>query len=478
MILWLLASVAAAPPNLVLVSIDGLRADRVGAYGAVSGATPGLDRLATEGLVCDLSFSQSNESLFSHAALLTGRHPSEIAAPDYRTFLIPGSALLIPEILSVYGYQTAAFVAGGHVKGVYGFDQGFDLYADEADFGAFFHTVPLAEAWLAEAVREPFFVFLHGYDTHRPYLHAGVFNHVFDAGYEGDIDSVLVHSETERIIDGVYYPDFPFQYFWHPGAGERILDPTGYRRLREYAATHEGKRLTHRDQEHIFAHYDSGALSADLQLTRFVDGLRTTGAWDHTLLVVVADHGEDLGEHGVYNHRSTLADSATRVPTVLAGGALPAALRGRRIPGPCAAVDIVPTLLHAAGAVLPPGLPGRDLLSDAPAPEFVIQEGVLPMMAVRTATHRLTVQGLPLASPLLELLLRVAPLTSPTFSLYDLEHDPEEQVDVLASQQDLALKLRGYLLEWLERRERGGASEGGAAQSPELRDLLRQRGYW
>ncbi len=119
MIALLLGLAAAAPPNLVLISVDGLRADRLGLPGL--GPTPNLDRLAAEGLSCSLSFSQSNESLFSHAAMLTGRHVAEIARPDYQRFVVPETALQVPEVLALYGYTTAAFVAGGHVKGSYGF---------------------------------------------------------------------------------------------------------------------------------------------------------------------------------------------------------------------------------------------------------------------------------------------------------------------------------------------------------------------
>lgn len=474
--MWWLPTAAAAP-NLVLVSIDGLRADRTGVYGAMPSPTPNLDRLAAEGLVCDLALSQSNESLFSHAALLAGRHVSELAPPDYREFMVPASALLAPEILSVYGYHGAAFVAGGHVKGVYGFDQGFSVYEDDDDFGSFFHTVPRALAWLEEAPQEPFFVFLHGYDTHRPYLHAGLYHHVFGADYRGGVDATLEHSDTEKILDGVYYPDFALQYFWHDGAAERILDPSGYDRLRAWAATHAGQPLDEADRAHIRDHYDSGALSADLHVGRFADALRAGGAWERSLLLVVADHGEDLGEHGVYNHRSTLADSATRVPMILTGGALPASLRGRHIPGPCSAIDVLPTLLAAAGAVAPPDLPGRNLLSDAPAPAVVIQEGVLPMMAVRSASHRLVVEGLPLHSGLLGLLLRAAPIRAPWFRLYDLRSDPGERVDVLESQREVALELRAALLAWLDQRK-AGVSDGSPRVDGELKELLRSRGYW
>lgn len=471
------STVASAAPNLVLISVDGLRADRVGPRGGRPSATPAIDRLAAQGLVCEVALSQSNESLFSHAALLTGRPVSELGRPDYRRFTVPPSAMLLPEILALYGYSSGAFVAGGHVKGVYGFDQGFSVYADEDDFGSFFHTVPPALEWLRRTARAPFFLFLHGYDTHRPYQHAGLFDHVWDADYTGDIDTLSGRSEVERIFDGVYYPDFPVEYFWHGGAAEQILDPSGYARLAAWAAEHPGRPLSDADQAHLLAHYDTGALSADVHVGRFVEALKARGLWQDTLLLLTADHGEDLGEHGFFNHRSALLDSTTRVPLILAGGALPAALRGQRLPGPCSALDVVPTLLAAAGATPPAGLEGQDLLHDPVPTAVIVQEGVLPMMAVRTPTHRLVVQGIPLDTPLLETLVRAAPIEAPTFRLYDLRTDPEEQVDQLSAQRPVALELRAALLRWLAARARS-SHEGGQPVDAAFQEVLRSRGYW
>lgn len=469
----LLAGLAlAAPPNLVLISVDGLRADRVDAL-----RTPNLARLEAESLRCELSLSQSNESLFSHAAMLTGRHVSEIARPDYQRFTLPEAALLAPEVLALYGYATAAFVAGGHVKGDYGFHQGFGVYEDDDDFGSFFHTVPRALRWLDAAPRSPFFVFLHGYDTHRPYQHAGLFYHVFDADYVGKIDALSDRAGVERIFKGVYYEDFPVAYFWHAAAQENILDPTGYLRLEDWAADHPGQPLSAADLDHLHAHYDSGALAADLQVGRFLDALRDRGLWETSLILITADHGEDLGEHGLFNHRSALFDAATRVPLLVTGGALPVAQRGQSISGLCSALDLAPTLYAAAGATPPAGLPGRDLLGDQPAPVVLIQEGVLPMMAVRSATHRLLVNGLPLDSPLLPLMVAAAPIASPTFQLYDLRADPGEQRDVLDAQREVALQLRAALLTFLAKRE-ASSHQGVQPLDPAFQAVLRSRGYW
>lgn len=476
-ILFIMISTAIAAPNLVLVSVDGMRADRAGFAGAEPSPSPTLDRLAAQGLVCDAAFSQSNESLFSHAALLTGRHVSELGRPDYRRFTVPDAAVLLPEVLALYGYTTAAFVAGGHVKADYGFNQGFSVYDDAPDFGAFFHTVPTALDWIDNTALQPFFVFLHGYDTHRPYHHAGLFHHVFGAGYTGVADEMTDRSDVERILDGVFYPSFPLDHFWHQAVGETILDPAGYARIEAWAVTHPGTPLTEADRQHLRDHYDSGVLSADLQLGLFVEALKARGLWSNTLVLITADHGEDLGDHGLYNHRSTLADSATRVPLIIAGGALPKTLMGTHIPGLCSALDVVPTLLGAADATVPAGLTGVDLLSGAPGHEVLIQEGVLPMIAVRTATHRLVVEGLPLDSPLLPLMIQAAPVEDPTFQLYDLRSDPTEQHSVLDEQRDTALALRTTLLAWLAARE---ASDhlGTQPLDPAFQEVLRSRGYW
>jgi arylsulfatase A-like enzyme len=475
MIALLIGLAVAAPPNLVLISVDGLRADRLGLPGL--GPTPNLDRLAAEGLSCSLSFSQSNESLFSHAAMLTGRHVSEIARPDYQRFVVPETALQVPEVLALYGYTTAAFVAGGHVKGSYGFAQGFGRYEDEDDFGSFFHTVPRALRWLDSTPPSPFFLFLHGYDTHRPYQHAGLFFHVYDRDYPGQIDQLSDRAGVERIFRGVYYADFPVSYFWHGAAEENILDPSGYARLEDWAADHPGTPVTAADLHHLHAHYDSGALAADLHVGLFLDALKDRGLWENTLVLVTADHGEDLGDHGLFNHRSALFDSATRVPLILAGGALPKLRQGASIEGLCSALDVAPTLFAAAGARPPAGLTGRDLLGDGPPPAVVIQEGVLPMMAVRSATHRLVVNGLPLDSPLLPLMVRAAPIEAPTFQLFDLRADPGEQTNVLSAQPAVALQLRQSLLDFLASRE-AATHEGVQPLDPAFRALLQSRGYW
>ncbi len=468
-----------SPPNLILISLDGLRADRTGAYGNQNAPTPTLDRFASQGIRWEWSFSQANESLFSHAALLVGQELVEIAAPDYRSFVVPDSAVLVSEALSAYGYTTAAFVAGGHVHGAYGFDQGFGTYDADHDFGAFFHKTPEALGWLEQRAREPFFLFLHGYDCHRPYFHPGPWYHAFDADYQGDIDEILASpTATERVYQGGYYPNFPLEQFQH-SVGDPIIDPDGYARIARWAETHEpAVRLTERDLEHLRAHYDSGALAADLQVGQFLEGLEARGLLDNTVIVFTADHGEDLGDHGFFNHRALLRDSTTRVPLVIWSEGLDPALRGTVRGDLAQAVDVVPTLLGLAGIMPPSALDGRDLLDpQQAAPSQVHQIGVGPQFAARSASHRLIFQGVPVASAGFGLALATAPLQAPWFELYDLRNDPREQQDVLSDQPDIAQAMHAEMLVWYRQRQLGH-SQAPPALDEALQEALRARGYW
>jgi len=452
------------PPNLLLVSLDGVAAFRTALEGGEHANTPTLNRLAREGRRFPAAFSQSNESLFSHAAMFTGRYPSELSAPTYASYSLPEDAVLIGEVLGLYGYATGAFVAGGHVKAAYGFDQGFSVYEDDRDFGALFHTAPQAAAWI-ETAPEPWFVVLHGYDVHRPYQKAGVFARTFGEGPE--LEALHGLRGTDRVYEGALYPDFPVERITHT-TGDPIVDPEGYLRIAGWAEEHQGVEVSRADVEAIRGQYDAAVLAADLQLGRFLE----TADLDDTLVLVTADHGEDLHVHGLFNHRALLRDTTTRVPLVLWGeGVEPGVDEGL-----AAAIDVVPTLLARADAPLPAGTRGRDLLSDQPAPTYVFQESVMDEISVRSASHRLVFKGVPPAFELLEMALAVAPLQAPWFELYDLRTDPDEVRDVLSEQPEVGEALRAAMLTWREGLSRG--EPGRDVRDPALLEALRARGYW
>lgn len=453
--------------NLLLISIDGLRADRTSLYGATRQTTPNLERIRSEAVVFDNAFSSSNESALSHAVMLTSRYVPEIAWPDYAEFLVPGDALTAAEALSQVGYAAGGFLAGGHVRSDFGFAQGWQQFQEAQDFGSFRETVPPALEWIGDQ-RGPWFAMVHGYDLHRPYAKAGVLYHAFDAERASWVCELCrERNQTERIFDGVYLPQHIRSTVEH--ASGKVMSDPGIYATGAALDPALGTRLSTEELDHVRAHYDSGILAADFYVGALLDELRRTGEWDDTLVVITSDHGEDLQDHGVSNHRAVLHDSTTRVPFVVTGGALPAELRGTRSDELVSAVDVVPTLMAAAGTVPPAGSRGRDVLGE-PGPQAVFQQGVTGQSALRTATHRAVFEGTPLTDPDYVAKAKAGPIV-----LYDLRTDPGETRDVAAEQPQVAAGLHDALVAQLESLDRGTARK---PLSPELVEMLRERGYW
>ena len=482
----------ATPPNVVFISIDGLRADHTSREGYRHDTTPTLTALAARGVTFRRAFSQANESLLSHAALFTGRYTSEVAWPEFLEFEVPDDATTLAEVMTAMGYETAAFVGGGHIRGKFGFEQGFGTYFEsEKSFGSFHDSVPVALDWLDadRSVQPPFFLFLHGYDTHRPYLQKGIFAHPFSDGTPPDraFEALIrVHGFTDHVYQGAVHADLELETVYH-ASGTDLLPATVYERVAAHAAgPHEPGTtyaLSEWDLRHVVEHYDSGVLAADTYVGLFLEGLYEAGLWEDTLVVITSDHGEDLQDHGYYNPRPVLYDSTTRVPMLLAGGAVPAAWRGREAPWTAQAIDLVPTLTDLLDTVPPAGTRGRSLWAlleqdtwpTEPDDTRVFQEGVLGQSSVRTDRWRLVFDGDRLTRPDYVDLLREAPLAGGRFSLFEVTRDPTEQADVLGAHLELAEGLRKELAAW-----RAGLDLGTArlVLDEETLQELRERGYW
>ncbi len=243
--------------NVVLVTIDTLRADHVGAYGQGRAATPALDALAGEGTRFAHCVAQAPLTLPSHASLLSATQPLFHRLRDNGAFQAPPQLELVSEVLRGRGFATAAFIGGYVLHGKWGLNQGFDLYADRFDPGAggsldLLAKKPagevLAEArgWLAAISNRRFFAWIHLYDPHFPYV-----------------------------------PPPPF---------DRGNDP--YRGEVEYT---------------------------DAELGRFFAFLKERGLWERTLVVATADHGEGLDDHGEQKHGYFLYETTLHVPLIVRG---------------------------------------------------------------------------------------------------------------------------------------------------------------
>jgi arylsulfatase A-like enzyme len=201
--------------------------------------------------------------------------------------------------------------------------------------------------------------------------------------------------------------------------------------------------------------------------------LDRAGFLDHTVVVVVSDHGEDLLDHGYMNHRTGLYDSTTRVPLVAWGPGFAAGKRERSLVD---GRDVAATLLDVAGVAAPAGMSGRSLRSPDPALDAVFAEGVMDQVSVRTATHRLVYSRAPLDEPGYAEELAAQDPASSRFALFDLRVDPGELRDVRLDDPATTAALRDRLVAW--RRGLVVATSPPADVSPEAAASLREHGYW
>ncbi len=326
------------PGRVLLVTIDTLRADRVGAYGGPPGATPNLDRLAARGVRFETALSPTPTTLPSHTSLLTGLDPPRHGVHDNGVFRLDNGVPTLAERYGEAGFETAAFVAAAVLDRQYGLARGFDTYRDAmsveraAGRGGYAErradaVVDEVLAWLEEAPAR-FFAWVHFYDPHHRY--------------------------RPPPASGARFPHDAYQGEIH------------------------------------FADAQLGRLLAELD-RRFPAG--------DTLVVVTSDHGESLGEHGELQHTYTVYDATQRVPLVMAGPGVPPGVVVRSLAG---LVDVAPTLLARSGLPPFPDSDGRDLAPAWHAPERSDTERALyqeslagrlhygwsPVLGLRTASHR------------------------------------------------------------------------------------------
>jgi arylsulfatase A-like enzyme/Flp pilus assembly protein TadD len=294
-LLWLNSALAfAVPPNIILITLDTTRADRMGFLGSNRGLTPNLDALAKQSVVFTRAYAQVPLTTPSHAALLTGTYPQFSHLQDLGAPL--GKDLpYLPDLLHKHGYHTAAFL-GAYIldpaAAAPGFERGFDVY------DANFHQRKPGEdryksverraedvanralGWLSRHQQRPFFIWLHFYDAHDPYDPPEPFKtHYASAPYDGEI------AYTDSIVGS------------------------------------------------------------------FVEVLRKHGLYQNSVIAIAADHGEAFGEHGEERHGMFLYDETIHVPLLLK---LPAErLGGRRVDERVALAAVAPTLLEAAGVSAP-----------------------------------------------------------------------------------------------------------------------------
>lgn len=402
-------------PNVLLVTIDTFRADRLGA-----GVAPALDRLAASSLRFTSARAAVPLTLPSHATIMTGLLPPSHGVQENGVDVLNDAHRTIARLLKTAGYETAAFVGAFVLDRRFGLAQGFDTYDDqiardpdamerlEAERPAS-AVVDRALAWLANRrphppglpgppdppdppglpapqPQAPFFLWIHLYDPHAPYTPPAEFRARTRTAYDGEI------------------------------------------------------------------------AFADSQIARVFEWLRAHGGIERTLIVVSGDHGEGLGDHGERTHGMLVYDSTLRVPLVIASPGHPAGTRDDAV----SLVDIAPTILRAAGATPPDAMQGRDLLGGTGRTDDLYAETEYPRVAGWSPLQALT-DGRWMA-------IRAGASTE----VYDLQNDPLEQHDVSASQPTIAAAMAARV-----DAIRASATKRAAAGniSKEAEERLRALGY-
>jgi arylsulfatase A-like enzyme len=325
----LAAPPAAAPPrpNILFILVDTLRRDRLTPYGYWRETSPEIARrLAAAGTVAEDAYSQAPWTLPSVVSLMTGRYPGELLGDDLATYGVPTGVETLAERLARLGYETGGFLANPALHVGAGFLRGFrTCHAPTEDEWIRKHADELnrhAAPWLAAYERRPFFLYVHYVDPHDPYENPEIVGNrsPFESPYAGPVAGDWVH--------GIY------------SGRIRLADPP-------------------RDTAHLGALYDSEVHYADRAIGELLAGI-SPEVLANTLVVLTADHGEELADHGGWKHGQTLYEEQVHVPLVLRWDRrIPA---GRRLRGTVRLVDLVPTLLAAAGAPPDPGAEGIDLL--------------------------------------------------------------------------------------------------------------------
>jgi arylsulfatase A-like enzyme len=307
-------------PTVVLISIDTLRAERLGVYGNSPDVSPAIDALARESVVFDQALSVAPWTLPSHASMLTGLDAVAhgVEAPEDR---IPTRATTLAEHFAAHGYRTAAWTAGGFVGPGWGLEDGFEVFDTNtpwitSNMGFSRHLERTLE-WMRENSDEPYFLFLHSFDAHGPYKQS---------------DPELLARFRQRPV-GESERDHEFVRSTYT----RYARSMGFDRYLQLDAA--------------LNDYDSGVAEADRAVGRILDELRASGRYDEALIVVLSDHGEAFYDRGLrLGHGMQLYDCVLRVPLIVK---LPRSERGgTRVGSLVDLVDIAPTLLDVAG--LPP----------------------------------------------------------------------------------------------------------------------------
>lgn len=321
------------PPNVLLITLCSVRADRVGPSGHASADTPTLDALATEGVWFSHAWAPATFTLPSHASMFTGLLPSRAGVME-TVDTIRSSVPTLPEILKLYGYHTVAYApvsSRASFSAGYGFERGFDKFIEGGSGAA---SANLGDLTALDAITsaQPYFAVVHLKEAHPPYT----------PSRRTKVDPRIL----EWITRSAGGPG-------GGGPGAQNPDEWMVGQMRDDPALASA----------VAGLYDDALRRVDEHVGRILEGLRTRGALDHTIVIVAGDHGQALGEGGHIGHQGLLQPEVLNVPLLVRMPSdMPEASRGLRVDADVGLVDLLPTIVDLVDATPPATLDGRSLV--------------------------------------------------------------------------------------------------------------------
>lgn len=428
-------------PNVILITLDSVRADHLSLYGYARNTTPGLKRFARTAAVYTSAISSANHTLPSHGAIFTGAPPSRSGAdryfPNGSTYFPNriGPKAVLAELLFRRGYRTGGFAANtAFLLPAFGFDRGFEIYDCEvADY--FFSATGIRRYLLGSLLRHvlaeliapvrsdavfldaeqinqkainfvrsakvggaPFFLFLNYMDAHSPYVPPSPYDELFPG--------------KDRSFRWNQYSTLSDRCMWHH------------------------QPLTDREIQNLTSQYDGSIAYLDRQLGELFDRLRELDALEDTLVVITADHGEAFGESYIVGHGISLYQNQIHVPLLIK---FPRSHLAATVSDPVSAVDILPTIMDVAGAPLPRGAGVSLYHGDLSKPRWVMSESYHPRVLGPNADA-----GKPIEIAYVFGTLKEIFGSGRQTELYDLSSDPNETIN-LFSRREVAPQLQSAM---------------------------------
>lgn len=402
--------------NIILISLDTLRADHLGCYGYSRPTSPALDNLSQDAALFANTYAQSSWTLPSHMSLLFSLNSAshQVYFNDQRVDeSLPSMATFLKE----EGYITYGFTGGGYVSSIYGFAKGFDWYdepvggrkaplgMDEAE-----RMFEVTSEWLGKNQDKPFFLFLHTFQIHGPYASPEPWNEMFLQKGAG----------------------------WNRLALRNFLDSHG-----------DDYPFTPDEKSNIVALYDQEIrYTDDVLIAPLVARLKELGIYDNTLLIVTSDHGEEFDDHGGWLHGRTVYNELIRVPLVIKFPE--SAYKGTRVESKCRLIDILPTALDTAGIKYSrSALEGRSLFT------FLNGSETEDRVFISDLAHKNVPDPCPALiatnSKNLKFIIQKSKGGVKAIEAFDLNRDPRERNNIFkrtqAIRQDILAELDAYYAE-------------------------------